>query len=204
MSDSDLLGSLYKAGLGHHLVMHRTAERVYLGPLRYSKGRIVIKDNGYMKNLKPSTLDPCWDQGALGMVCISDQYEWESITFYGLDECDIKVDLSSTRSGALHAAENQYGDKLIDFAGSIYRGFQLLLEHHFLPIVLLQPMRSKRGETGLVVSDLRIAPLDIRTIRVLNDDVTKSIEKYVQLELGDIAMSDDEFKEFFGKFTTTP
>ena len=39
-----------------------------------------------------------------------------------------KPDLDSTRGNNLIAAENEYGDCLIDFKGSIYRGFNLLLE----------------------------------------------------------------------------
>ena len=205
MVSSKLLKTLYEAGLGHHLVLHRTADRVFLGSLHFEKGKMVIRDNGYLENIKPATLDPCFDNGTIGMVCKTDHYEWESLTFYGIEKMEIKTDLSKTRNAALVAAENQYGDKLINFAGSIYRGFQLLLENHFLPVILLQPILSKRSEIGLIVSDLRTIPMDIKKISSLNDEVTRTIEKYTLLDINDeLKLSDADFEEMFGKFKTPP
>jgi len=198
---SKLLKDLYEAGLGHHLVLHRTRERVFLGALKYEKGRLVIRDNGYMQNIKPATLDPCYDNGIIGMVCCSKKHEWESITYYGLEKTEIKQELSSTRNGALVAAENQYGDKLINFTGSIYRGFQLLLENHFLPVILLEAIVSRQGELGLMVCDLRTIPMDLKKISTLNDEVSRTIEKYTTLDIGDVNMSTDDFEEMFGKYT---
>jgi hypothetical protein len=205
MVSAKLLKTLYEAGLGHHLVLHRTSDRVFLGSLKFEKGKMVIRDNGYLENIKPATLDPCFDNGTIGMICKSDQYEWESLTFYGIEKTSIKTDLSKTRNAALVAAENQYGDKLINFTGSIYRGFHLLLENHFLPVILLQAILSKRGEIGLVVADLRTIPMDIKKISTLNDDVMRTIEKYTLLDVNDeLKISDNDFEEMFGKFRLPP
>jgi hypothetical protein len=202
MVNTKQLKILYEAGLGHHLVLHRTPERVFLGALKFDKSKLVIRDNGFLQNIKPATLDPCFENGTIGMVCKTEKYDWDSLTFYGIEKTEIKSDLSKTRNGALVAAENQYGDKLINFAGSIYRGFQLLLENHFLPVILLETIISKQGEIGLVVSDLRTIPMDIKKISTLNDEVMKTIEKHTTLDVNDDTdMSDSDFEEMFGKFT---
>jgi hypothetical protein len=200
MKNRRLLESLYKGGLGHHLVLYRTADRVYLGNLQYDRNRLVIKDTGHLSKIKPSTLDQCWNGGVIGMVCNTNTYAWESLTFYGLEECVIKPDLSKTRNGALVAAENQYGDRLIDFAGSIYRGFKLMMENYFLPVILLQTIQSRHGEAGLIVSDLRIVPMDLVLIRTLNDELTKIIEKYTLLDVNDVDISKADFDKMFARF----
>ena len=110
--------------------------------------------------------------------------------------------MSSTRHGALIAAENQYGDKLIDFVGSVYRGFQLLLDYHYLPVVLLKHVRTKAGEDGLAVSDLRMVPMEISIIQTVNDIVRKSVEKRLTFGVADLQLNPDEFTGLFGDYTT--
>jgi hypothetical protein len=53
------------------------------------------------------------------MLCDSKDKEWQNLTFYGLQNCELPEDLESSRHGFLIAAQNQYGEKLIDFSGSI-------------------------------------------------------------------------------------
>ena len=196
----DLITSLYLRGLGELLVLHRTVDHVYLGNLTLEKGRFIVRDMGYLMNFKPAQLSPCWDNGTVGLVSNSSGHEWESLTFYGLEHCNLPVDLSATRHGILAAAENQYGDRLNDFTGSIYRGYQLLLDNHFLPVVLLQNVVTKSSEQGLVISDLRASPLSIPTIQKITDAVRKSVEKYLIHDVEDVEISEDKFKEMFQKY----
>ena len=191
---------MYMRGLGELLALHRTENHVYLGNLTLEKGRFIIRDKGYLLNFKPAQLSPCWDNGTVGLVSSSTGHEWESLTFYGLEHCNLPVDLSSTRHGILAAAENQYGDRLNDFTGSIYRGYQLLLDNHFLPVVLLQTVNTKAGEQGLVISDLRAAPLSIPTIQGITDAVRKSVEKYLMHDVEDVEISAEKFQEMFQKY----
>ena len=196
----DLITSMYLRGLGELLVLHRTTDHIFLGNLTLEKGRFMIRDQGYLMNFKPAQLSPCWDNGTVGLICDSSGHEWESLTFYGLEHCNLPVDLSSTRHGILAAAENQYGDRLNDFTGSIYRGYQLLLDNHFLPVILLQTVMTKSGKQGLVISDLRASPLSIPTIQKITDAVRKSVEKYLMHDVEDVEISDEKFKEMFQRY----
>ena len=195
-----LISSMYMRGLGELLILHRTDDLIYLGNLTFEKGRFIIRDRGFLPEIKPAQLTPCWDSGTVGMLCNSDAYEWESLTFYGLEHCNLKVDLSATRHGILAAAENQYGDKLNDFKGSIYRGYQLLLDNHFLPVVLFKSVATKSGEQGLIISDLRAAPMSITTIQTITDVVRKSVEKHLIHDIEDIEISEEKFQQMFQKF----
>lgn len=196
----NLIQPLFKQGLGEVLVLHISESSALLGFLTYEKGKLVIRDQKYLAGIKPSQLTPCWESGTLGMVCDSRGHEWQSLSYYGLEQCDLKADLSKTRHGALSAAENQYGDNLLDFVGSIYRGYQLMLDNHFLPVVMLRPIRAKDGNEGLAVCDLRAAPMPLSVIRAVNADVRKSVEKHLVLEVEDMSMTDEQFNTLFENY----
>jgi len=196
----NLITTMFKQGLGEVLVLHVTESEALLGFLIYEKGRLVIRDQKYLAGIKPSQLAPCWENGVVGMVGYSKDQEWQSLTFYGLEYCDLKVDLDKTRHGALAAAENQYGDNLLDFKGSIYRGYQLMLDNHFLPVVMLRSVRSKDGVPGLAVCDLRAAPMSLSVIRAVNADVRKGVEKHLVLEVEDAELTDEQFSRLFGNY----
>lgn len=202
MHFKELLDSLFKQGLGDLLVLHIVTKTVCLGNISYNKGRLVIKDKGYLTDVKSTQLIPCWDEGIMGMVCNSSDQMWESLTFYGRAQCNLPEDLSSTRHGAFMMAQNEYGDNLLEFIGSIYRGFQLMLDNHYLPVVLLNQVDSKSGETGLAVCDLRAAPLDLSIIRNINNTVRESIENRLLIGVDDLQMNSDEFDKLFKNYMT--
>jgi hypothetical protein len=203
MAFTNLIRKMIERGLGDFLVLHTTNGHVYLGNISYDKGNFAIKDQGLLAGMEP---DPeqfaaCWGNGFLG--CIYDNSknsEWESLSFNGLEECKLPVDLSATRGNALGLAENQYGDKLCDFVGSAYRGFQLMLDNHFLPVVLLKHVLTRSGESGLAVSDLRMVPLELSIISHLNNVVRKSVEKKLSYDVGDLQMNPEKFSELFGDY----
>jgi hypothetical protein len=196
----DIIQALFKQGLGELLVLHAADETPMLGYLTYTKGKLVIKDEKYLSGISSSQITPCWESGILGMVCDSKNHEWTSLTFYGLNKCDLAVDLGKTRHGALTAAENQYGDNLLAFVGSIYRSYKLMLDNHFLPVVMLNPVRGNDGIYGLAVCDLRAAPLPLSTIRIINGDVSKSLERHLILEVEDVTLNPEQFDEIFDDF----
>jgi hypothetical protein len=200
MIPTALVLSLFKQGLGELLVLHATGSGVCLGNVVLEKGRVLLKDKGYLGGLAPAQLAPCWEGGLLGMVAESGGHEWQSLTFYGLEKCSLPVDLGKTRHGALVAAQNQYGESLIDFVGSVYRGYRLMLDHHFLPVVLLAEVHARDGARGLAVGDLRMVPMDLSVIRNLNDVVRKSVEKRLVLDVEDAELKPELFNELFGQY----
>lgn len=195
------INSLFKQGLGELHVMHFDKGKFVFGHIFYEKGRLVIRDNKLLSEFKAAQFAPCWQSGMLGVVCAEPKKgkrPWETITFNGLEKCDVPLDLSKTRHGALIAAENQYGDKLVDFVGSVYRGYQLMMENHFLPIVLLKKARTKNGQDGLIVCDLRAAPMPIALINTIHNEVGQSVERNMVLTIDeDLSLDDSEFNQMF-------
>ena len=197
---TQLILSLFRQGLGELLVLHVSPQTVCLGNIVLEKGRVLLKDKGYVAGLKPAQMAPCWEGGILGMVGAAVGQRWESMTFYGLEKCRLPVDLGKTRHGALVAAQNQYGESLIDFVGSVYRGYQLMLDHHFLPVVLLSEVQTRDGQPGLAVSDLRMVPMDLSVIRQLNDVVRKSVEKRLVVDVEDMKVTAEVFDRLFENY----
>lgn len=195
-----LLSSLFKHGLGDLLILHEQNGHIYFGKMYFNKGRLVIKDNNLLSGFKSAQLKPCWQSGYLGLVTYNTGYKWDSLTFNGIEECELPVDLSQTRHGALLAAENQYGDKLVDFTGSIYRGYQLMLDNHFLPVVLMKEAKSRNGIPGLVISDLMVCPMDITLLRRIFDEIHKSVERHLVLTVADEQMDRDDFEKLFSNY----
>ncbi len=200
MASMKLIDALFKQGLGELFILHTAKGRLYFGKMLYEKGRLVIKDNGLLADISPAQLKPCWENGAVGLICNEKGFSWESLTFYGIEQCDFPVDLSQTRHGVLVAAENQYGDHLVDFVGSVYRAYQLMLDNHFLPVVLLNEAKTKDGTSGLVISDLRAAPMDISLIRSIYDEIRKSIDAHLVLKIDDVELDAENFDQLFGDY----
>lgn len=195
-----LIRSLIERGLGDFLVLHTIKNHVFLGNIAFEKGTFVIKDQGLLKGMEPDRFLPCWENGFLGCIYDSKEKEWETLSFNGVEECKLPADLSATRGNALSMAENQYGDRLCDFIGSAYRGFQMMVDNHFLPVVLLKHVHTRTGESGLAVSDLRMVPMELTTIRKINDIVRKSVEKKLSYTIGDLRMDTEKFDELFGDY----
>jgi hypothetical protein len=195
-----ILEYLVKQGLSEHLILHIVNGKSCLGHILYDKNRLHLKDTGALAGLDPKILMPCWENGIVGMITPSRNREWESLTYLGVENCRIPVDLNSTRHGVMSQIRNQYGDSLVSFEGSIYRGFKLLLDHHFLPVILLHQVKSKAGIDGLAVSDLRIAPMSIKTLLLVNDIVSNVVVKKLSMNVDETDLSDIDFKKMFGNY----
>ncbi len=194
---TELLEGLYHQGLSNYYVLHQAKDHLFFGNLEYEKGHLAIKDSGLLKGIKPSLFEPIWQDGIVGMICNSDKYNWESLTFLGLENCKLKPNLSQTRNNILIATENQDGESIIDFKGSIYRGLQLLLDNNFIPVILLNPVESRDGEQGLIVSDLHTAQIEIKLLLNIHDLIMKSVENYEVLQVDDLDVSASEFHKYF-------
>ena len=200
-SSNIIIEELFRHGLGEHLVLHIQKGKSILGKIVYDKDRMLLKDHGLLADFKPELLKPCWSRGLLGMVCSPHDKAWESLSFYGLDNCDLPVDLESTRYGTLLAARNRYGENLVDFVGSVYRGFNLMLDNHYLPVILLQQAHSDSGETGLAVTDLRTAPMPINLIQELHDIVREGVDMRLSLNVvEEINLEAGDFESIFKQY----
>jgi hypothetical protein len=195
-----ILLKMCEYGLGNLYILHPTKTHVYFGNISFNKCHLSIIDTSLLKGLQADLFTPAANEGLVGMICWSENKTWESLTFYGLDKCQLTPDFSNTRGSAIIAAQNQYGDSIINFEGSVYRGFQLLLEHSFLPAIIIYPVKSKYNETGLAVTDLRTVPLDIKLLIKLNDTVVNSIEAYKTLAVDDLDLSKSDFHKYFNGF----
>lgn len=200
MSAANIVLKLFKDGLGELLTLHVTRDSVVLGSVVFDKGRLIVRDHGFLHGMKPAQFAPCFESGLLGMIGPSLGFAWQSLTFFGLEECALPVDLGKTRHGALVAAQNQYGESLINFTGSVYRGYQLMLDNHFLPVVTVREVSTKKGAKGLAVTDLRTVPMDLSIVRRINDVVRASVERRLVLEVEDVTVDDDEFKKLFAGY----
>ena len=200
MAYKDLINTLIERGLGDFLVLHTTEDHVYLGNIAHGKGSLLINDQNLVSGMKPEQFRPCWENGFLGCIYDSKENEWESLSFNGLDMCKLSEDLNAPRSNVLRLVNNQHGDRLCDFVGSTYRGFQLMLDNKLLPVVLLKHAHTKTGESGLAVSDLRMVPMELSVISHLNNIVRSSVEKKLSYDVGDLEINPDKFSELFGDY----
>jgi len=164
-----------------------------------AKGKLFLKDGDLLVGrTTPDQVAPCWDIGIMGALCHQPGHEWESLTFVGSDYCISNEDLTSSRFGMMKAARNQYDDNLLDFCGSYYRGFQLMLDNHFLPIILPHEIKLKDGNAGLAVSNLRVAGISFEILSEVHDHLRSVIEPHLSLDVEDVSMGDEEFSSLFG------
>lgn len=193
----NLLKTFMLQGLGELLILCRKQDQMYLGKMFCENEKYIVRNEGYLSDINADSMLPCWGNCVLGAIYSKADAPWSGLTFCGLEHCDLKVDLSKTSHRALQAAENQYGDHLIDFTGSVYQGFQLMLDNYFLPVVLLTRIRIKSGESGLAVTDLRAAPLPISTILTVNNIANESIKKHLKVDVDDMQVNPEQFDSLF-------
>lgn len=186
MSLMEIIDSLFKQGLGELPIFYSRLRGVYLGNMVYTKGRIFFKDKGLLQDFEFPAGQPDRDWHVLGMVCYRKLLQWESLSFFGLDYCELKSPVDSEHVESLKIITNADGERLYDFVGSIYRACHLMLDNGLLPVVLLRPIHSKSIGTGLIIADLRphipdeVKHAEIQTV------IREAIQKRATLELEDI------------------
>ncbi len=196
----DLHRNLFDRGLGELLVMRNKDDALLLGNLVMDKDKLVFKDRGLLKDIPPARVAPCWDIGIVGAVCALRGNEWDSLTFLGADHCTIPIDLSATRHDLLRGIANRSNESAIVFKGSVYRGFQLLLDANLLPLVVPLPIDTDEGVTGLAVTDFRFASVPIDIVSKVNDLVRSSVERHLTLTVEDHEIGEDEFEQLFSTY----
>ena len=203
MVPRELLKDLFARGLGDLLILHVSNSKVLLGNVLFEKGKMILKDQGFVEDIKPEQVAPCLESGAIGVLCSVDDRDWESLTVLGIDHCYITADLSATRTNLLGLSRNQYGDTLMDFDGSVYRAFKLMLECNLIPVVAMDVVKTKLGVSGLSICDLRLASIPLSTIHVAYDYQQHFVEKHLTVSVEDFEVDSDEFNEMFGAYLET-
>lgn len=199
-----LLSVLYDLGLGDLPVLFSNQGKLMLGHLHREQDALVLRDAGLVRHMTPSDVEPCWDLGVIGAVCGLRDREWRALSFVGANRCRIPVDLSRTRHDLLRRVSNADGEQLVDFVGSVYRGYKIMLDGHLLPVVLPLAIETTEGAAGLAVCDFRFAAAPLDTMIKINDLVRAAIDRHLTLKLEDIELPDEEFNRLFGGFVGAP
>jgi hypothetical protein len=75
-----------------------------------------------------------------------------------------------------------------------------MLNNHFLPVVFMTKIRTKKGGYGLAVSNLRAAPISISIINDVHNVVMATVEKHLTLGVDDVQIDQEQFSKLFGEF----
>jgi len=182
----ELIDTLFRQGLGELPVFYSRVSGPYIGNMVYEKGKIYFKDKGLLTGIEKITEQPDWDKHLVGMVCFRKLLQWESLSFYGIDYCDLNSGPNPEFIESLKSMRNQYGDRLFDFIGSIYRAYHLMLDSGMTPVVLLRPIKSKGNGPGLAIGDLKSTVLGDCVNDEINLNIRHAVERQLTLNLEDI------------------
>ncbi|MGE0486009.1 MAG: hypothetical protein AB7Q81_17815 [Gammaproteobacteria bacterium] len=196
----DFFGALFQRGLGEFPMLRRVDDAARIGALVMNKGQLVFKDRGVLNVTKYAEVAPCWDLGLLGAITDLMGEQWESLSFVGIDRCEVKVDLSSTRHNVLGRIVAATGENVLDFKGSVYRGFQLMLDAGLLPIVLPLPIATRENTMGLAVTDFRFATVPLEALIKVNDLVRHAVDEHLTLDVHEVDMDAREFAALFERY----
>ncbi len=199
--NSSFYAALFERGFGELPLMREQQGRALLGNLVMDKGRLAFRDRGLLKGIDASNIATCFDMGIIGAIADISGNEWESLTYLGADRCKIPVDLSATRHRVLRGISAQAGENVLGFYGSVYRGFQLLLESNLLPVVLPLRIQTVDGLTGLAVADFRFATVPLPVVSRVYDLVRVSVERNLTFSVEEVDINDSDFEAMFGSFT---
>lgn len=180
----NLIESLFKHGLSELPVLYTRANGTYLGYMAYEKGHLAFKDSGLFTCVEPNLTD--WSKYTVGMVCYREMLQWKSLSFYGVEYCSLSSNINHDLQVSLKQVQNEFGDRLYDFVGSIYRAYNLLLANEFLPVVLPQQIISKNNNPGLMIGDLRAAPMPPGVLMEVNKLLTQTLDKRLTIALNEL------------------
>ena len=187
MSHLATINSLINHGLGEYPVLCKQIDDVYLGNMIFEKGHIFFKDRGVLTAADDIPDSYPWLEQILGMVCFREKFKWQSLTFYGVDHCQLNG-IEPIHRQKLAAITNQDTDRMSDFIGSVYRAFQTLLDHGFLPVGLLHPARTHNEEHGICICDLQSAGLTAATKATIKKLIHNAVDRQLTIRLEDITI----------------
>jgi len=183
----DLVDVLFKQGLGELPVFYTRLNGAYLGNMVYERGRIYFKDKGMLTGMQEVSEITDWNNRVVGSVCYRKLLKWESLSFYGIDYCELQSEPDPAFVVRLKEMQNQYGDRLFDFIGSIYRAYHLMLDSGLLPVVLLRPVKIKgNDEHGLTIADLKSTAVGMQMGDEIGRAIRHAVEKQLTLNVEEI------------------
>lgn len=201
MINTQLIKELYRIGLGELYILHPIGKNISLCKLVYAKEKLCLKEIEVLTEyIKAESFAPCWQYALLGALSKPYGMEWESLTFNGVKHTNIPDLLTDSRHDRLLSTQNGLGDLLFDFVGSVYRGYRLMLDQSFLPVVILKEVKVGESRTGIAVTDLRSAPLPVDVIRKYIAETRALIDRYVYVQIEDLEVSTSEFDELFNEY----
>jgi len=187
MKFMNLIDELFRHGLGELPVFYSRVSGVYLGNMVYERGKIYFKDKGLLAGMKELPEPPDWDKHLVGMVCYRKLLQWESLSFYGLEYCELQSEPDPGFVKHLKGIQNQFGDDLYFFIGSIYRAYHLMLDNGLLPVVLLRPVNPKGdGPPGLAIGDLNSTSIGNDISDEIRRDIRRGVERQTTLTVDEI------------------
>ena len=181
------INSLFSHGLGEYPVLCQRIDNIYLGNMVFEKGHIFFKDRGVLTGADAIPDNYPWHDQILGMVCFRDSYKWQSLTFYGVDHCQLDG-VDPVHRQRLMEIKNQDMNRMSDFIGSVYRAFQTLLEYNFLPIGLLHQVKTHNDEHGIYICDLQSAGLSEATKETVKELIHNAVDRQLTIKLEDITV----------------
>lgn len=187
MSLLTTINSLFSHGLGEYPVLCKKIDNIYLGNMIFEKDHLFFKDRGVLTESDAIPDNYPWPDQILGMVCFRDTYRWQSLTFYGVDHCQLD-NIEPVHRGKLMEIKNQDQDRMSDFIGSVYRAYQILLEHGFLPVGLLHPVKTHNDEHGICICDLQSAGLSPDTKEAIKHLIHAAVDRQLTIKLEDITI----------------
>lgn len=187
MSLLTTINTLFSHGLGEYPVLCQKIDKFYLGNMIFEKGHIFFKDRGILTEADAIPDDYPWSDQILGMVCFRNAYKWQSLTFYGVDHCHLQ-DAEPVHREKLMAIKNEDSDRMADFIGSVYRAYQTLLGHGFLPVGLLHPVTTHNDEHGICICDLQSAGLSQDTQERVKKLIHNAVDRQLTIKLEDITV----------------
>ncbi|MEQ8230842.1 MAG: hypothetical protein RLW61_00525 [Gammaproteobacteria bacterium] len=197
---ASLYSRLFLRGLGELPMLVCHGDRAHVGNLVMDKGAVHFRDRGCLRNVAASSVAPCWDLGILGALVDLHDREWHSLTFLGPDHCTIPVDLSTTRLRVIARLVADTDENVLDFVGSVYRGFKLMLDGNLLPVVLPLGIDTDTGKAGLAVSDFRFASVPLETVLEVNALVRTAVDRHLTLAVEELELGADEFDSLFARY----
>lgn len=183
MKFMDLVDVLFRQGLGELPVFYSGLNGLYLGNMVYERGKLRFKDKGILPGDKQAMEQPDWDKHIVGVVCYRKLLQWESLSFYGLDYCELQSEADPDFVDSLKEMKNQYGDRLFDFIGSIYRAYHLMLDHDLVPVVLLRTINSRGNVPGLAIADLRSTSIGANVGNEIGHQIRRAVDKQLTLDV---------------------
>ena len=194
-----LIELLYKNGLGDLLISHEIDGAPRLCNIAYDAGKLVLREQSYFKLNTGKGLSGIRNE-PLGVLTKAENEEWKGMTFLGISHCNFNIQSSMDYVKKIMTIENQYGDKLADFRGSIYRAYQLALDNDILPIVSMHTNRTKNGKYGMTVYNFPVEGCTTAERSNLFHVLRKAVEKKLTYSLDELNLPDDSFANLFGKY----